>query len=173
MRNLCLACAVRARLKFTSQARRDCGTLGFKISQRNLNFASKAEILNPRGLFCDVLLAALGICAQILRAAPQNFKAEAARDKIPPPARLPLKTLALKPCDAQDARSVSQIDRRAAAWGTARAHSVCLTTEFRRGHGADRAHAGAILAECPPVRHVCAAFKRASEELKRTERTAL
>ena len=58
------------------------------------------------------MLAALGICAQILRAAPQNFKAEAARDKIPPLARLPLKTLALKPCDPQDARSVSQIDAR-------------------------------------------------------------
>lgn len=115
MRNLCLACAVRARLKFASQARRDYGALDFKISQRNLNFASKAKILNPRGLFCGVLLAVLGICAQILRAAPQNFKAEAACDKIPPPARLPLKTLALKPCDAQDARSVSQIDRRAAA----------------------------------------------------------
>ena len=112
MRNLCLACAVRARLKFASQARRDYGALGFKISQRNLNFASRAEILNPRGLFCGVLFAALGICAQMLRAAPQNFKAEAACDKIPPPARLPLKTLALKPCDAH---SVSQIDRRAAA----------------------------------------------------------
>ena len=107
--------AVRARLKFASQARRDYGALDFKIPRRNLNFASKAEILNPRGLFCGVLLAVLGICAQMLRAAPQNFNAEAACDKIPPPARLPLKTLALKPCDAQDARSVSQIDRRAAA----------------------------------------------------------
>ena len=103
---------MRARLKFASQARRDYGALDFKISQRNLNFASKAKILNPRGLFCGVLLAVLGIWAQILRAAPQNFKAEAACDKIPPPARLPLKTLALKPCDAQDARSVSQIDAR-------------------------------------------------------------
>lgn len=91
----------------------------------------------------------LGICAQILRAAPQNFKAEAACDKIQPLARLPLKTLALKPCDAQDARSVSQIDRRAAAWGTARVYYVCRTTKFRRGHGADRAHAGAIPAELP------------------------
>ena len=153
---------MRARLKFASQARRDYGALGFKISQRNLNFASKAEILNPHALFCGVLLAALGICAQILRAAPQNFKAEAACALT---AQNP-SSQALR-C-ARCAQRKPNRRPRAAAWGTARAHSVCLTTEFRRRHGVDRAMRTRYSRNCPPVRHVCGAFKRASEGLKRT-----
>ena len=110
----------------------------------------------------------------MLRAAPQNFKAEAARDKIPPLARLPLKTLALKPCDAQDARSVSQIDARVPRLRVRLALILfAVLLNFDAGTAPIEPMRARYPRNRPPVWHVCAAFKRTSEGLKRTERTAL